>query len=745
MKLKTALIGCGAIAEQLHLPVLAGHTQIDLVAIVDPNLERASFFAKGYNVPQVFRDVKELDFSQIEGAVIATPPFHHAPCALELMEKGLHVLVEKPMATNYEDALKMVELAEKKGLALAVVFFRRLYPSFRLLKGLIDAEVYGKVQGFHIEGGSFYNWPAASLGNMKKELAGGGVLMDLGPHFLDFLFQLFGDQYQLLEYQDDALGGIEADCTLKLEFQYKGQPVIGKVDFARTRKTRGVFEIECEKAILNFSPSERFKIKIIPKSNFKLKDFKVDKEKEFIFQAQWKDYPEDESWYKTFAKVYDDWIKAIIEKREPLLSGKSTLPIVKLIEECYQNVKPLKKSWVTPPDKRQNSPIHWKKRPKVLITGATGFIGCRVAEILTLREDWDVRAVVRNPGKAARLARLKVEMVPFDLEKSQNFDELVEGCDVVIHCAVGTAYGDPKRIFRVTVDGTRKLARAALKKGVKLFIHVSSMAVYGSKKSGLIDESSPVRPDPGDIYGKSKAKAEGVVQYYAKKGLPAVIFRPARVFGPFGFTFVTNPIQAMAEGRFAWRGDPDTPCDMIYVDNVAEAFISAIYAEPQDVAGEVFNLGEQDFMSWRNFYGLMIERLGLPIDINDIPIANERAPKAESLPATYLHNIKNLITSSEFKAFARKVIQTDPIGILPRKILEIPAVEELAKKVVGAGSLPKFSPVEDNAKNLVIMGGGRDAVLSIEKLKNKLSYNLVCSKEESIDRTVEWIKFSRIV
>ncbi len=744
MKLKTALIGCGAIAEQLHLPVLAGHPEIDLVAIVDPNLERARYFAKGYNVPYVFQDISELDFSQIDAVVIATPPFHHAPCAIELIEKGLHVLVEKPLALSYEDANKVVSLAEKNNIKIAVPLYRRLFPSFRLLVSLVKRNFFGPPQAFSVIGGGFYNWPAASLGNLKKELAGGGVLMDLGPHFLDFLFQLFGEPAELLEYQHDALGGIEADCILKLKFYHQGQPLEGTVELARTRKLKGGVCIHCERAILEFKPSERFKVFVYPKGSSNLEDPWDSAPKSLVYQTLWRNISEEESWYATFARIYDDWLDAIKKDREPVLSGKSTLPIIRLIEECYSKAKPLKQSWVKPPKRDSRQTIHFKRKPKVLITGATGFIGCRVAEILHLREGWDVRAVVRNPGKAARLARLDVEMVSFDLEQDRGFEELVEGCDAVIHCAVGTAYGEPKKIYRVTVEGTRRLARAALKKGVQRFIHVSSMAVYGSKVKGLIDESFPVRPDPGSIYGETKAQAERVVKYYVKKGLPAIIFRPARVFGPFGFTFVINPLRALVEDRFAWRGDPNTPCDMIYVDNVVEAFISALYSDFENLGGEIFNLGEQDSMTWQEFYGRFVEALGLNVNLDSIPIADSREEKDQNILLKSVHSLKEILTSPEFKVFVKKVIYTDPIGSLARKIMEMPKVEFLLKKIFISQGLPIYLATE-RTREKVVLGGGTNIILKIDKLKNLLGYSIACTKDEAITRTSDWLQFARIL
>src|SRR5207244_4220523 len=78
---RVALIGCGAIAESMHLPVLAGHEAIRSAALVDRNLERAQKLAAGYGVARVLADAADLPAGEIDAAIIATPPFHHAPCA----------------------------------------------------------------------------------------------------------------------------------------------------------------------------------------------------------------------------------------------------------------------------------------------------------------------------------------------------------------------------------------------------------------------------------------------------------------------------------------------------------------------------------------------------------------------------------------------------------------------------------------------------------------------------------------
>src|SRR3972149_2525838 len=117
--IRVALIGCGAISEQMHLPVLAGHRVLKLAALVDRDRARAQRFAEGYGVEHVFEDAAELSRETIDAAIVASPPFHHAPCTIDLVRQGIHVLVEKPMATNVADAERMVAEAERAGVGLS--------------------------------------------------------------------------------------------------------------------------------------------------------------------------------------------------------------------------------------------------------------------------------------------------------------------------------------------------------------------------------------------------------------------------------------------------------------------------------------------------------------------------------------------------------------------------------------------------------------------------------------------------
>jgi predicted dehydrogenase/nucleoside-diphosphate-sugar epimerase len=745
--LRVAVIGCGYISQQLHLPILAGHERARLVALVDRDVERARRLARGYGVETVLDDAGGLGRDRVDAAVVATPPSHHAPCAIELMRRGIHVLVEKPLALTSADAEAMVRAADEAGVVLAVGFFRRLMPSVRLLRSLVDSRRLGRPVGFDIVSGSFGGAGSLTLGNLRRETAGGGLLMDFGSHLLDLLHYVFPGTGEVLEYRDNALGGVESDCLLRLRLTHGGEAVDGRVELSRTRELGSRFRILCERGSLEYRLTERYRIRIVEGPG-ELEDPLDHSRRPYTLEAAWSDEPEA-PWYETMRAEIDDFVGAVRAGRPPELSGRSALPTTRVIEECYRRAQPLPEAWVREGLRRPNpaaghAPAAGNgKRRRVLLTGATGFIGCRVAEVLALRDGWEVRALVHNPANATRLARLPVEMVQADLGAGADAARLVGGCDAIVHCAVGTAYGDRRKVYEVTVGGTRSLARAALAAGAARFVHISTIAVHGFDHGGVLDESAPVRPPAGDDYGGSKAEAERALLEAVRDGLSATVLRPARVYGPFGQTFISRPVGAMARGGFRLLGAADGPAGMVYVDNVVEMIVRALEAPDAAVRGEAFLAADDgSAVSWREFYAYFARGLGL----GPPPGAGPADPGPANAPPRggWFGAAMAVLTSPEFRALGKRVLETDPLGRLPRWLLARPGVERRLRRWLKADdSLPAYRRPQPEPAATVSLGGTSFHV-STAKAQRVLGYTPVVPHDRAMALTLDWVRHARL-
>jgi predicted dehydrogenase/nucleoside-diphosphate-sugar epimerase len=764
--LRVAVVGCGAISRGYHIPVLAGHDGVRLAALVDRDLVRTRELAKAYGVPTVVADVTELPPDAIDAALIATPPFHHAPCCIDLAQRGWHLFVEKPMAITGADAWSMVEAADAAGVVLSVGHFRRLFPSTRLLRSLLEQGYLGQPLRVDAEEGDEYTWNLATLSNLRKDQGGGGVLIDIGSHVLDVILFCFPDRCDILEYRDNSLGAIETDCALRLRLHHEGKPVEARVELSRTRKLRSSIRIHCERGTLELRTGERYRVNILP-NDVELVDPALGTPREVTMQANWTDEREALG-YEAYRMEIDDWLNAIRTGGQPVLSGPSTLRTVELIEGCYGQASKMIEPWVwhgipnttVPAEPRAEASernghaaapavLGKSERPRrILVTGASGFIGCRVAELLHLREGCQVRAMVHNPRSAARLARLPVEMVQADLQSKADMARVVQGCDAIVHCAIGTAYGDRRSIFAVTVGGARNLTEAALAAGVRRLVHLSSIAVHGNDVAGLLDETTPIKPPKGDDYSESKAEAEQVIQRAARAGLPAIMLRPGNVYGPFSRTFSIRPIQYMAQGKLVLQGSADLPSNTVYVDNVVQAILRGL-AAPEDIAnGQAFTISDGDDLTWGDFYGYFARAMG--VDLKTAP-AEEAAGQVKrgawnpvSWVRSWFRGLAQIFSSQEFKSFGRRCLQTDPIGTLPRYLLQrFPVLDRTMRRMLKVETAMVYRRAEDKKPDIMRVRS-RPALIKMDRARTVLGYELAAPRDRAMALTLEWLRHARL-
>ena len=244
----------------------------------------------------------------------------------------------------------------------------------------------------------------------------------------------------------------------------------------------------------------------------------------------------------------------------------------------------------------------------VLVTGGTGFIGGRLVEKLVLEHRARVRVLVRNFARAARIARLPIEMLPGDLGDPAAIRAAARGCEIVFHCAYDFA-GTKDQQRRAAIESTRGVAEAALKFGLTRMVHVSSFSIYAPMRDGDLTEDSPW-PKCKNSYVLAKRDTERLVrQLHRRQRLPVVILQPTLVYGPFSSHWTIAPIQRLTTGLVPLLNHGEGYCNPVFIDDAVDAMILA--AIRPGIDGETFLISGEKPVTWKDFYGAFENRLGI--------------------------------------------------------------------------------------------------------------------------------------
>ena len=247
-----------------------------------------------------------------------------------------------------------------------------------------------------------------------------------------------------------------------------------------------------------------------------------------------------------------------------------------------------------------------------LVTGATGLIGGHLARRL-VEQGHRVRAVVRvdasRGGSAGRAVAAGVEIVPGSLDDPASLAAAMRGVSHVFHCAGLVSDWGPARDFTAAnVDGTRRVAAAAVAGGVERFVHLSSAAVYGYAGPRPFTEDSPLA-DRGIPYIASKIAAERVVrQAVEHDGLAAVMLRPVMVFGPGSRHYVAEIARHLRAGSMILVDGGRHVAGLAYVENVVDACLLA--AERDAPAGAAWNICDDDGVTWGEYIARLADGIG---------------------------------------------------------------------------------------------------------------------------------------
>lgn len=193
-KLKVAVIGCGTIANSAHIPAYIKNKNVEIKWFCDIIPERADAAVKKYGCGKAVYDYHEiLNDSDIDAVSVCTPNYAHAQISIDFLKAGKDVLCEKPAARTYEEALTMLNAQKETGRILNIGVVNRFNNGVNKIKQLIDSGKLGEIYQVYVSFRSHRSIPGLGGAFTTKKVAGGGVLIDWGVHFLDIVMYCCGD------------------------------------------------------------------------------------------------------------------------------------------------------------------------------------------------------------------------------------------------------------------------------------------------------------------------------------------------------------------------------------------------------------------------------------------------------------------------------------------------------------------------------------------------------------------------
>ncbi len=614
--LRIALVGAGYVARH-HLAALARLDFVEIVGIADLNLEAAQSLAADWKIPMAARTLAELAPLHPTAVYVLTPPASHCAIALDALDLGCHVLVEKPMAETVEECDAMIARAAEKGLVLSVNHSDRLDPVVLEALELVRAGVCGEVVAADFFRSSDY--PPYGGGLLPALVRQGSYpFRDLGVHGLYLLEAFLGPIRNLrVDYRGTGRNSnlrfdewhAVAECERglgRLQISWNVRPMQSRLII---QGTRAVIEVDRFLQVCRVGktlPGPKFVGMILVAFINAFND---------VFRIPWNVVRFATGALRPSPGIRrgaEGFARALHEGHPPPVSAEEGRHIIDLMEAVCRRADD---EWHRELEARF-API----RPaEILVTGASGFLGRALVRRLR-SEGRHVRVLVRKIP-AWLSDDPEVDVVIGDLGEPRIVDHAVAGVTDVYH--VGAAMkGGPKEFEAGTTWGTRNVVDACIRHGTRRLVYVSSLSVLdhaGRDPGKTVCESSPLEPYPErrGAYTQTKLAAEQyVVEAARNRGLKAVLIRPGQIFGPGVERGTPNATIAIA-GRWIAVGPGSQTLPLVYIDDVVDALTLA--ARQPGIEGRVFNVIDPERVTHADYLAHCRRKLGAEVRMIRVP------------------------------------------------------------------------------------------------------------------------------
>ena len=318
MTIRWGILGCGDVARRRVAAAIQQNSDSILQAVCRRNQQKLQQFCDDFQVPDSYTDSQQLlDATNIDAVYVATPVYLHQPQTLLAAQQGKHVLVEKPMAMSVGECESMIEVCQQNQVKLGVAYYRRFYPVIARIGEILASGELGQPLSVTAVTATPFNFQPGDDGYWRvlREEGGGGALMDIGSHRIDLFQHLLGPIGEVAGFTSTLAADYQADncTTLTMRFT-SGVHAVLQCYF-------GAAIDPDEFTILGTSG----RLTVAPLNEGKLVVELVEGRREELLP------PHD----NFNDPLIDDFVAAIAEDREPLISGPAGCGTNQVIEAAY--------------------------------------------------------------------------------------------------------------------------------------------------------------------------------------------------------------------------------------------------------------------------------------------------------------------------------------------------------------------------------------------------------------------------
>ncbi|HEX6851251.1 MAG TPA: NAD(P)-dependent oxidoreductase [Candidatus Polarisedimenticolaceae bacterium] len=372
---------------------------------------------------------------------------------------------------------------------------------------------------------------------------------------------------------------------------------------------------------------------------------------------------------------------------------------------------------------------------RIAVLGASGFVGSALCERLFFEGSDEFVAVIHGSGRAGRIARLGIELRVADLMKPDSIRKAIQGCEVVVNCAMG----DHDAMTR----GFRNLVRALRDVRPSKFIHLSSILIYGeTPPAASVDEDA--EPDPGrNEYGQTKLAQDRLVLGLHRGGVPSYILCPGNITGPYS-PFLRSLCERLVQGPLPLVDGGRYPSNLIHVDNLVEGILAAIRSGRG--AGARYFVNETRPVPWRE----LLEDLCVRMDVAPTFVEVTREAVLDRINAPQrragLREHLRVAASDEFRRSMNRlpvVAAANRLALGVFRRLSIENQESLRRRLRWPVQLEKrgtSAPLDERFVKVQI----RQHFHSPARLAQTLGWRPPLTYEEGLDVTTAWMRFAGV-